>query len=318
MRVARAMSRLALPLVPPPPTGTPRIALLQLAVGADKAANLAAARAAIGDAARGGAHIVALPECFNSPYATAEFPRHAEPIPAAGERPDAVAHPSTAMLAAAAAEHGVFLVGGSFPERDAATGRVYNTCLAFGPDGALVARHRKMHLFDIDIPGRITFRESDTLAAGDELALFDTPWGRVGLGICYDVRFPQLALLLRAAGAAILVFPGAFNTTTGPAHWELLLRARALDTQCFVAAISPARSADTTAYQAWGHSTVVNPWAEVVATTDAGAATVVADLDMARVAAVRAQIPVSVQARGDLYALAWTKKGDAPAPAGAE
>jgi omega-amidase len=164
----------------------------------------------------------------------------------------------------------------------------------------------RRHLFDIDIPGRITFRESDTLSAGDALSLFDTPWGRVGLGICYDVRFPQLAMLLRAAGASILIYPGAFNTTTGPAHWELLLRARAVDTQCFVAAVSPARNPDS-AYQAWGHSTIVNPWAEVIATTDEKQSTVVAELDMARVAAVRAQIPVSAQARTDLYSLGWSK-----------
>jgi omega-amidase len=160
------------------------------------------------------------------------------------------------------------------------------------------------HLFDIDIPGRITFRESDTLSAGESLSLFDTPWGRVGLGICYDVRFPQLAMLLRAAGASILIYPGAFNTTTGPAHWELLLRARAIDTQCFVAAVSPARNPSST-YQAWGHSTIVNPWAEVIATTDETPSTVTAELDMARVVAVRAQIPVSMQTRGDLYALEW-------------
>ena len=158
----------------------------------------------------------------------------------------------------------------------------------------------------------MTFRESDPLAAGDELALFDTPWGRVGLGICYDLRFPQLAMLLRAAGASILVYPGAFNTVTGPVHWELLLRARALDTQCFVAAVSPARVApgpDGKGYQAWGHSTIVNPWAEVVATTDETPGAVVAELDMARVATVRAQIPVSLQVREALYKVEWRGAG---------
>ncbi len=164
-----------------------------------------------------------------------------------------------------------------------------------------------MHLFDIDIPGRITFRESDTLSPGDQLALFDTPWGRVGLGICYDMRFPALAMLLRAAGASILIYPGAFNMTTGPAHWELLQRARALDNQCYFAAVSPARNPDSS-YTAWGHSTIVNPWGEVIATTDEGAATIVAELDMARVAAVRAQIPVSLQTRDDLYEVKWCKK----------
>ena len=284
---------------------TCRLALCQLLPGKDKAANLAAARAAISEAAASGANIVALPEVFNSPYATDQFPVYAEAIPATAAALDAAVHPSTCMLSAAAAAHGIYLVGGSIPERDAATGRVYNTCVAFGPDGGIVAKHRKMHLFDIDIPGRITFRESDTLSAGDALATFDTPHGRVGLGICYDIRFPLLAMLLRAAGCSILIYPGAFNMTTGPAHWELLQRARAVDTQCYVAAVSVARNPTGEGYQAWGHSTVVNPWGEVVATTGEAPGMVVAELDMARVGAVRDQVPVSKQLRTDLYALEW-------------
>jgi omega-amidase len=181
---------------------------------------------------------------------------------------------------------------------------VYNTCVAFGPEGSILARHRKMHLFDIDVPGRITFKESDTLSAGSALAHFDTPFGRVGLGICYDMRFPHLALLLRQAGCRLLFYPGAFNTTTGPAHWELLQRSRALDTQCYVATVSIARNPDSK-YQAWGHSTVVNPWGEVVATTDEKPATVTAELDLKRIDEVRAQIPVGHQVRTDLYELAW-------------
>jgi omega-amidase len=196
------------------------------------------------------------------------------------------------------------LLAGSIPERDPDTGRVYNTCVAYGPDGSLLARHRKMHLFDIDIPGRITFKESDTLSAGSGLATFDTPYGRVGLGICYDVRFPLLAMLLRQAGCSLLFYPGAFNLTTGPAHWELLLRSRALDTQCFVAGVSIARN-PSAAYQAWGHSTLVSPYGEVVATTDEGAGTVFADVRLGRVDEVRAQIPVGRQTRTDLYALEW-------------
>lgn len=146
------------------------------------------------------------------------------------------------------------------------------------------------------------------------LALFDTPWGRIGLGICYDMRFPHLAMLLRQAGAAMLIYPGAFNTTTGPAHWELLLRSRALDAQAFVAGVSPARN-PASAYQAWGHSTVVSPWGEVVATTDEGPGIQYADLRMARVAEVRAQIPVSQQVRDDVYSLGLVP--GSPAHAGA-
>jgi omega-amidase len=195
-------------------------------------------------------------------------------------------------------------LAGSIPERDVATGKVYNTCVVFGPDGGILTTHRKMHLFDINVPGRITFRESDTLSAGDTLAVFDTPYGRCGVGICYDIRFPHLALLLRQAGCRILFYPGAFNMTTGPVHWELLQRARALDTQCFVATISPARNPES-AYQAWGHSTLVDPWGAVVATTEEKPTSVIADIDLGRVDEVRGQIPVGAQVRSDLYELAW-------------
>jgi omega-amidase len=136
--------------------------------------------------------------------------------------------------------------------------------------------------------------------------VFDTPYGRCGVGICYDVRFPLLSMLLRQEGCSMLFFPGAFNTTTGPAHWELLLRARALDTQSFVAAISPARNPDSD-YKAWGHSTVVNPWGEVIATTEEQPATVYSELPLTRVDEVRRAIPVSKQARTDLYELGWKK-----------
>ena len=286
-------------------SSTLRIALCQILCGTgDKAADTARALAAVAEAATvGRAQLITLPECWNSPYATSSFAAYAEPVPGG---------PTCAALSAAAREHGIFLVGGSIPERCAATGALYNTALAFGPDGALLARHRKMHLFDIDIPGRQVFRESDVLTAGPgapgapgappPLALFDTPWGAVGLGVCYDLRFPYLSLLLRQAGARLLVFPGAFNPTTGPAHWELLLRARALDAQAYVAGASPARAGGA-GYQAYGHSTVVGPWGDVQATTSEGEATVYADLDMARLDSVRAQIPISRQARDDVYAL---------------
>jgi len=208
------------------------------------------------------------------------------------------------MLSAAAAEHKVYLVGGSIPERDPVDNKVYNSCVAFGPDGSILTKHRKMHLFDINVPGRIVFKESDTLSAGQSLSTFTTPYGKVGLGICYDMRFPYLAMLLRDEGCKILIYPGAFNMTTGPAHWELLQRARALDTQSYVAAVSIARN-PTSSYQAWGHSTVINPWGEVLATTDENPAIVYADMKLNRVEEIRQQIPVSFQKRNDLYELKW-------------
>ena len=227
------------------------------------------------------------------------FPEYAEVVPSDSLALSAAEHPSTHMLCRLAAELKIYLVGGSIPERDPATGKLYNTCVVAGPDGSIVARHRKVHLFDVDVPGKVSFRESDTLSspAPRSLSLFDTPWGRVGLGICYDIRFPQLAVLMRAAGAHVLIYPGAFNTFSGPLHWELLARARAVDTQSFVAVVSPARSEDRSVYQAWGHSSVISPWGKVLATSDERPATVYAQVDVAEVLEPRGAIPVAQQAR---------------------
>lgn len=159
-----------------------------------------------------------------------------------------------------------------------------------------------MHLFDIDIPGGITFRESDTLSPGDGCTVVDTACGRLGVGICFDIRFPELALLAASRGAQVLVFPGAFNTVTGPLHWELLARARAVDCQAFVLMCSPARVAGA-AYQAWGHSTAVGPFGEVLASTLEAPATVYAELELAQVAARRKAMPLEQQRRGDVYTL---------------
>jgi omega-amidase len=182
---------------------------------------------------------------------------------------------------------------------------LYNTCLVFAPDGGVVAKHRKVHLFDINVPGKMVFKESDTLSAGSAATWFDTPFARIGLGICYDIRFGEYAQLLSERGATMLIYPGAFNTTTGPMHWELLQRARAVDNQLWVLTCSPARSPDLKSYQAWGHSSVISPWGRVVATTGHQPAVVVADVDMKEVNDMRTSIPVRSQKRKDLYQLKY-------------
>jgi omega-amidase len=217
---------------------------------------------------------------------------------------DPKASPTTAALSEAARENGVWLLGGSYPEVDPNNGRVYNTSVVFDPRGEIVATHRKVHLFDIDIPGGQYFKESDTLSGGAQMTTFDTPWCRMGLAICYDVRFPELSMLMRDAGCDVLLFPAAFNVTTGPLHWELLLRARAVDNQVYVAAISPARSEDSNAYQAWGHSSIIDPWGKVAAGGDAvaeGSGTIVSEIDLDAIASIRQSIPVSHQKRHDVY-----------------
>lgn len=273
-----------------------RLAVVQLHVTKVKADNLSKARGLIREAAAQGAKLVVLPECFNSPYGTGFFPEYAEKIP--GE--------STQVLSEAAKESGVYLVGGSIPEEDG--GKLYNTCPVFGPDGSLVLKHRKIHLFDIDVPGKIRFQESETLSPGSSLSVFDTPFCKVGVGICYDIRFAELAQLYAKKNCQLLVYPGAFNMTTGPAHWELLQRARAVDNQVYVATASPARD-ETSSYVAWGHSTVVNPWGEVITKAGSEETVVYADIDLQYLADVRQQIPITAQRRSDLYAVNTVQEG---------
>ncbi|XP_061680378.1 omega-amidase NIT2 isoform X2 [Syngnathoides biaculeatus] len=265
-----------------------RLAVIQLQVGTVKADNLSRARRLIDEAAGQGSKVVLLPECFNSPYGSGFFPAYAEKIP--GE--------STQVLSRAAKDNKIYLVGGSIPEEDA--GKLYNSCAVFGPDGQQLVKHRKIHLFDIDIPGKIRFQESETLSPGNTLSVFETPFCKVGVGICYDLRFAELAQLYSRKGCQLLLYPGAFNMTTGPAHWELLQRGRALDNQVYVATASPARD-ESASYVAWGHSTVVNPWGEVISKAGAEETVIYADIDLQYLADVRQQIPVTAQRRHDVY-----------------
>ena len=276
-------------------TGPFRLALVQLAVTASKADNLSRATKLIKEAASKGAKVVALPECFNSPYGTSYFPEYAEKIPG----------PSTETLMKVAKENSIFLIGGSIPEEDG--GKLYNTCTVYNPEGNMVAKHRKVHLFNIDIPGKIRFQESETLSPGNTFTTFETPFGKFGVGICYDIRFAELGQIYAKEGCNVLIYPGAFNMTTGPAHWELLQRARALDNQVFVATVSPARD-EKASYIAWGHSTVVSPWGEIIATTEHEEAIVYTDIDLKMVDNVRNQVPVTSQRRHDLYEVARKDK----------
>ncbi|XP_004068363.1 omega-amidase NIT2 [Oryzias latipes] len=267
-----------------------RLAVVQLQVTSVKADNLSRARRLVLQAAGQGSKVVLLPECFNSPYGTSFFSDYAEKIP--GE--------STQMLSEAAKENQVYLVGGSIPEEDG--GKLYNTCAVFGPGGEMILKHRKIHLFDINVPGKICFQESETLSPGNSLSTFDTPFCKVGVGICYDMRFAELAQVYSREGCQLLVYPGAFNMTTGPAHWELLQRGRAVDNQVYVATASPARD-EAASYVAWGHSTVVNPWGEVISKAGAEETVIYADIDLQYLSDIRRQIPITAQRRDDLYSV---------------
>lgn len=294
-----------------------KLALIQLATGADKTHNLSHARSKILEASRAGANLIVLPECFNSPYGTQYFPKYAEVLSSSAATNPSADHnitasakanppseeqsPSYHMLSRIAAETKTYLLGGSIPEYVPATKKYHNTTLFFSPEGTLLTTHRKTHLFDIDIPGKISFHESEVLSPGNKVTLLDLPpYGKVGVAICYDIRFPELATVSARHGAFLLLYPGAFNTTTGPLHWELQARARAVDNQVYVALCSPARDMDAS-YHAWGHSMVVDPNAEVVVEASEKEDIVYADLTGERIEEVRRGIPLVGQRRFDVY-----------------
>jgi predicted amidohydrolase len=289
-----------------------KLACVQLAAGPDKAANLRHAADKVREAAATGAKIVVLPECFNSPYGCEHFPSYAETLLPSPPTPEQ--SPSFHALAAMARDNDVYLIGGSIPElveeptttttsETKTEKKYYNTSLTFSPSGHLLATHRKVHLFDISIPGKITFRESDVLSPGSALTIAHLPpYGDVGIAICYDVRFPELATIAARRGCFALIYPGAFNTTTGPLHWTLLGRARAVDNQLYVVLCSPARDTQTPGgYRAWGHSLVVDPMAQVLVEAGEEEEVVVAELEGERVEEARRGIPLREQRRFDVY-----------------
>lgn len=237
------------------------------------------------------ADLLALPEMFCCPYETANFPRYAEPE---GGR----VYEACAELARA---YGVCLSAGSMPERGA-DGRVYNTAYVFDRAGKQIVKHRKMHLFDIDVQGGQSFRESDTLTAGDSVTVFDTEFGKMGLCVCYDFRFPELGRLMALRGAQVVLVPAAFNMTTGPKHWELMFRAQAMFNQVFTLGTAPALD-PSASYHSYGHSIAVDPWGATIAKLDAGADFQLVELDLAETERVRAQIPLLRHRRTDVYRL---------------
>lgn len=281
-----------------------KAALVQMRVTEDKERNLRSAADAVRRAADAGAQVVCLPEMFVCPYERRAFLAARE---ARGGR-------IWSALAQMAAESRVVLVGGSFPE--AAEGRLYNTCFVFDAAGRQIARHRKVHLFDIDIAGGQRFRESDTFSPGADLTVFDTPLGRFGVVICFDIRFPELMQLMALYGAEAVFVPASFNMTTGPAHWQLLFRARALDAQIFLLGCSAARDARSR-YVAYGHSLAISPWGTVLAELGAQPETLLVTLDLDEALRTRAQIPVMAGARRtDLYELRWQRGENLKKPRG--
>nr|WP_326166331.1 carbon-nitrogen hydrolase family protein [uncultured Oscillibacter sp.] len=265
-----------------------RIALIQMPVTADKQEDIRTACARLREAAARGTDIAVLPEMFCCPYDNACFRAYGE----------AEGGPAQTALSALAAELGIYIVGGSVPEL--AGGEIYNTSFVYGRRGERLAKHRKAHLFDIDVEGGQRFMESDTLSPGDAVTTFETEFGTMGLCICFDFRFEELARCMCLRGARCIFVPAAFNMTTGPAHWELLFRQRAVDGQCFTVGVSPARD-EGASYVAYGHSIAVDPWGTVLCQAGAEEAALYADLDLGKISAVRSQLPILSARRTDLY-----------------
>ena len=268
---------------------TIKLALCQMNVVDDKQSNLKKASEMICAGADANADFIILPEMFNCPYSNDKFLEYVE------YEQDSLSLNTISKLAM---QNNVYILAGSIPEKE--NDKLYNSSYLFDKSGEIIAKHRKMHLFDIDVKDKITFKESDVLTAGDNVTIADTDFGRIGIGICYDVRFPELARLMVEDGALILVYPGAFNMTTGPAHWELLFRSRALDNQVYCVGVAPALNEDAS-YHSYGHSIVTTPWGEVLAQCDEKEQIIVCDVDLSEIKKIREELPLLKNKREDLY-----------------
>ena len=256
-----------------------RVAALQMVSTPDVARNLAEAGRLIAEAAGDGAQLVLLPEYFC-------FMGHRDTDKLALAEPYRDG-PIQQFLAQAAQRHGIWVIGGTLPLKAPEPNRVLNTTLVFDPSGHEAARYDKIHLFNFE-KGDESFDEARTIRAGETVVTFDAPFGRVGLSVCYDLRFPEL--YRRMGDCALIVVPSAFTYTTGRAHWEMLLRARAVENQCYVLAAAQGGKHEN-GRRTWGHSMLVDPWGEVVAVRDEGASVVTGALDPQRIAVVRQSLP---------------------------
>lgn len=303
-----------------------KVALCQMNVVDNKAKNIKKAIAMICKARKKGADLAILPEMFNCPYENEKFVEYSE-----------IAEDSYTLksISSIANQENIHVLAGSIPEKvitkenehksqansektskpkktiakeneNKSSEYIYNTSFLFDDKGEILGFHRKMHLFDIDIKDKVYFKESDTLKAGNEVTVIDTKFGKIGIAICYDIRFGELSRLMALKGAKILIFPGAFNLTTGPAHWKLIFRARALDNQVFTLGVSPALN-KSSSYNAYGHSIVCNPWGEAIAEAKYDEKLTIAELDLKEITKIREELPILNNIRSDIYELKQKK-----------
>ncbi|OGQ82311.1 MAG: hypothetical protein A3F90_12090 [Deltaproteobacteria bacterium RIFCSPLOWO2_12_FULL_60_19] len=255
-------------------------AAVQMLASDDKQANLREAEEKIRHAASRGAKLVALPEVFNWRGDKAEEKRNAEPIPG----------PTADLMARLARELHLYLLGGSLLEEIPGDKRSYNTSLFFGPDGKVIARYRKIHLFDVQIERGVSTVESETRRHGEEVVVADTEFCRMGLTICYDLRFPELYRALSNKGAQVILVPSAFTALTGEAHWEPLLRARAIENQAYIVAPDQVGH-NPKSFATYGNSMIVDPWGRILARAPDMAAIIYAEIDLAYLQKIRQELP---------------------------
>ncbi len=268
-------------------------AVIQMTSTSDEEGNWQSAKELIGRAAAAGARFVATPECTNY------LGPHAEKV----SRAERLGDQTTKKFGKLARELKIHLLLGSYNERSEGASpfpdkRCANTSVLFGPDGKILKSYRKLHLFDVDIPGGVKFSESETCEPGDRVVIAKTPFGTLGLSICYDLRFPELYRAMTKAGAEIHMVPSAFTLATGKDHWEPLLRARAIENQSYV--LAPAQYGkhdDGGLKESWGHSMIVDPWGQVVASVSDGVGFALAEIDLDRVRRIRTAIPVAKHRR---------------------
>jgi predicted amidohydrolase len=267
-----------------------RAAAIQLNSTADKARNLEVAERLVTAAAQAGAELVVLPEKWNLLGSAEDLIAGAEAIDSG---------PTIDAARGWARKLGVCLVAGSIPEGAGGAERLFNTSVAIDADGEVVAVYRKIHMFDVDVGG-VRYRESDTEQPGEEVVTTRLGELETGLTVCYDLRFPELYRILAVRGARVITVPSAFTATTGRDHWEILLRARAIENQAFVIAPNQVGQAPPN-YESWGHSMIVDPWGRVLAEAPDGEGFVEAELDLARLDEVRSSLPSLANRRPQAY-----------------
>lgn len=264
-------------------------AVMQTEVLPDKEKNLNAFRDELNSGRLDGADIIILPEMWMCPYSVDNFRIYAEPENGKICR----------TMSELAAKHNVNIAAGSMPEIDD-KGKIYNTAYVFDRAGKQIAKHRKAHLFDINVKGGQIFCESDVLSAGNSFDVFKTDMCAMGLAICYDFRFPEAARMMTLAGADVIIVPAAFNMTTGPAHWELMFRQRAVENQIYAIAAAPARD-KFGKYVSYGHSLVSDPWGRVIYSLEEKPGVLMAEIDLALLRKIRKEMPLLLQRREDIY-----------------